>query len=207
MTKTPKLVQPPMMGIKSDALPMPPEMFTVIGEIVVLWSRVETALESDTSIMMQYPVVRRLASEAPRGFKKKLELWRRAVRALYPSVTMYQEHASAFVEAARKVSKLRNHLIHGMWSLQPAETGGYPVTLMRALDRVEQMDTIEFSMGLVTALLEDIRTLDNHIATFIVSKMWHAHLGLLRADASPSPAPPTPPKPSKPKRQRRSSPQ
>jgi hypothetical protein len=187
MPKTPKLVDPPMLGINSAPLPMPPEMFTIIGEIVVLWSRVETSIEADTSIMMQYPNIRRLATTAPHGFAKKLELWRRCVRTLYPTVTLYQNHASAFAAAAKKVAKVRNHLIHGSWDLNPKEDGSFRVQSMRALYRIERLQELSFSVEFVTALLDDIRTLDSLITGFIATKMWHAHLGLLQTHREPSP--------------------
>lgn len=187
---------------------MPPEMFTIIGEIVGLWSRVETSIETDTSIMMQYPNIRQLATIAPHGFIKKLELWRRCVRTLYPTVALYQNHASAFAAAAKKVAKVRNHLIHGSWDLNPKEDGSFRVQSMRALYRVERLQELSFSVEFVTALLEDIRTLDSLITGFIATKMWHAHLGLLQTHREPSPndpAPQAPPNPAKRKHRTQSS--
>lgn len=59
-----------MFTLTSNPLPMPPEMFSMLGEIIILWCRVEASIQMDTSTMMQWPIVRGLASEAPYSFKK-----------------------------------------------------------------------------------------------------------------------------------------
>jgi len=176
----------PFLGVTSDPLPMPPEMFAALGEIIVLWSRIESSIDADISTMMQFPVVRKLAKKAPRTFTQKLDLWRRCVRTLYPKIDAYQSYADSFDEAARKVAKVRNHVIHGSWGLQADESGGFMVTNIVALQHVERSDVIVVSIGFLHVLLNDMRTLDNHIISFICSKMWHAHQGWLKLDGLPT---------------------
>lgn len=176
----------PFLGLTSDPLPMPPEMFTMIGEIVVLWSRIESSIDSDISSMMQFAVVQKLAKKAPRTFTQRIELWRRSVRTLYPKIEAYQRNADAFETAVRQVAKLRNHLIHGSWALQPDDDDSFLVLNMVALRTVEQSDVIQVSIPFLQALLDDMRKLDNHIMSFICSKMWHAHQGWLKTDSEPA---------------------
>ena len=71
-----------MVGVRSSPLPMSPDLFALLGQVVVQWSRVETNIVYDTSVMMRYPIVQKLTSEAPCAFNKKLELWRRSVRTV-----------------------------------------------------------------------------------------------------------------------------
>ena len=74
----------------------------------------------------------------------------------HPKILEYQDFADDFVKAVEKVAKVRNHIIHGSWSLG------------------------------VNALLDDVKMLDGRIMSFVVTKMWHAHAGLLQAQpASP----------------------
>ena len=176
-----------MLGITSDPLPMPLEMFTVIGEIVILWSRIETSIDTDLETMKQWPVVAQMVPNGVRGFSKKLEHWRRAVKTLYPKVEVYQGHAAEFERAAKMVAKLRNHLIHGTWSMEATECGGFVVTNVRRDKGGDKFEQFEITMEVLLALLDDMRSLDNYIVGFIGSRMLHAHLGLLKADHEPSP--------------------
>lgn len=194
MSDTPETQNIPMLSITSEPLPMPPEMFTLIGEIVVLWSRVETSIDQDISWMTQWPVVANLIDPIagrPRAFKKRLELWRRATRALFPKIAVYQSYADEFKRAAGIVSKVRNHVIHGTWSLQPDEHGNFTVFSIRpkanAAPAAIDFEQLEIGIGFLQALVNDIRNLDNYITSFIASKALHMGKGLLKADREPSP--------------------
>ena len=183
----------PMFGLTSDPMPIPPEMLTMLGEIVVLWSRIESSIDQDTTDMMHWPIVAELVKKfrsdgkRPTAFSKKLVLWRRCVRTLYPKIGAYQGTASEFECAAKLVSALRNHIIHGSWSLKPTENGGFDVWSMRPIMHTAHMQKIEVTPKLLTALLNDMRNLDNFIISFIASKMFHAHIGLLKVDHGSSP--------------------
>jgi hypothetical protein len=184
-------------------MPMPPEMFTVLGEIVVLWSRIETSLDNDIGIMMQGPIVCEGVKEHPRAFGKKLSLWRRSVRRLYPKIDYYQDQANEFERVARIVARYRNHVIHGSWSLQPKEDGAFTVTRYehRVGGTIDGINKLEVDLGFLKALLDDMRKLDNQIMSLVVTKLMHAHLGLLKAERRPSPQHPN--LPSSPKRAKR----
>jgi hypothetical protein len=210
MSDNPKQHGIPMLGITSEPLPMPEEMFTIIGEVVVLWSRVEAHIDQDITWMAQWPIVQALFTERPRGFAQKLDLWRKATRALYPTINVYQSYADEFKRAAKIVAKVRNHVIHGSWSLEPNDDGSFVVYNIKSHVLTAQIEPLEVSLGFLRCLINDVRNLDNYITGFVVSKMLHVHQGLLKADYGPSPehqqSQPSLPKPSKPKRPRRSSP-
>jgi hypothetical protein len=176
-----------MMVVNSEPLPMQPEMFTTLGEILVFWSRIEGAIDQDTVTMRQWPIVAQLAAVLPHTFNKKLELWRRSVRTLYRSIDEYQLFADDFMDAVQKVSKVRNHIIHGTWGLDTNERGEFIVMNYRTVKGVERYENLWVGQQLLNDLLSDVKMLDGRIMGFIVTKMWHAHAGLLEARPSPSP--------------------
>jgi hypothetical protein len=173
-----------MFGVTSDPLPMSDRLFSLIGEIVIHWTRVEAALLQDTSSMFRHRIVQDLATEPPRSFKKKLELWRRATRKLY-AVPAYQDLATTICTRAKAASKLRNHLMHGVWSLEERE-GAFTVSSVSALRHIEQWDSVQVSENLLEALLQEIKDVDRLLMGLIVSKMLHAYVGQLRENPSPS---------------------
>lgn len=189
-----------MLTIASDPLPMQPEMFRTIGEIVVHWSRVENALESEITAMRRYPIVKKLAETMPHTFGKKFELWRRSVRTLYPKITEYQSFADGISDAVKIVVKFRNHIIHGQWTSNENEKGEFLVMNHRIVRGAERMDTLWVGQTVLDNLLCDVQTIAGGIAGFTISKMVHAHEGLLEAAPSPSidhPGRPTPAIPEK----------
>lgn len=164
---------------------MSERLFTLLGEVVIQWSRVEMALLQDTSTMFRYQIVQALASEPPRSFKKKLELWRRATRTLY-NADPYQQLAAAIYTRAKAASKLRNHLVHGSWALEERE-GSFMVSSVKALRHVETWDSILVSEALVEDLLEEVKHINDLLMSLIVSKMVHGSSGQLRPTPAPSP--------------------
>ena len=177
---------------------MQPEMFSALGEAVIFWSRIESTIEQDLITMRQYPIARNLAKVVPHTFAKRLELWRRSVRALYSSIETYQKYADAFEVGVKKVAKIRNHMIHGTWSLEANEKGEFLVSNYRSVRGQERHDTLWVGQKNLDDLLTDVRNLDAWIVGFTVSKMLHAHHGLLRLGPSPSPDHPAPPNPASP---------
>lgn len=175
---------------------MSAELFAAIGNLVVVWSRIETGLSMDISSMMQYPNIAALASEPPRSFKTKLALWRRCVRTLYGQIPKYQTLASHIQTSLKTAARARNHIIHGSWNLEPKEDGSFTVTNMHMLRFAEKMDRAQVDLARVSGLLREIERLDGIIHGFIASKMWHAHLGLLKLERAQSPDHPAHPNPT-----------
>lgn len=178
---------PPMFAVKSDPLPMSPELFQALGNLVVIWSRIETGLSMDISSMMRYPNIAALATEPPRSFKTKLTLWRRCIRTLYSKIEKYQILASYIQTDLKAAAKARNHIIHGSWGLEPKEDGSFTVTNAQGLQFAEKIERAQVSLEIVHELLNEINRIDGMIHGFIVSRMWHAQIGLLRATPEKSP--------------------
>jgi hypothetical protein len=176
-----------MMTVNSEPLPMQPEMFTTLGEILIFWSRIEGTIDQNIVTMRQWPIVKKLASVLPHTFSKKLELWRRSVRTLYSGIIEYQEYADEFVEGAKTVSKVRNHIIHGTWSLDVNERDEFLVMNYRTVKGVERYETMWVGQRLLNDLLDDVKMLDSRIMGFVVTEIWHAHAGLLKTVPSSSP--------------------
>jgi hypothetical protein len=168
MTDTPENTRLPLFNITSNALPMPPEMFAILGELVVLWSRIEASIDQDTTDTMRRPIVREGVKERPRGFGKRLALWRRSVRRLYPKVPVYQDQATEFKRVAGIVSRFRNHVIHGSWRLQPTENGEFIVTSIKHDMEGADFHKFEVTLEFLRALLDDMRKLDNPKVTLSV---------------------------------------
>jgi hypothetical protein len=164
---------------------MTERLYSLLGGVVIQWSRVEGAILQDTSTMFQYPIVQALASEPPRSFKKKLELWRRATRTLY-NADPYQQLARAICSRAKAASKLRNHLIHGSWALEDSD-GAFTVSNIKALRYVETWESIPVSEALIEALRDEVRAIHDLLMSLIVSKMLHADSGRLQATPAPPP--------------------
>jgi hypothetical protein len=175
----------PIYGVTSEPLPMQPEMFEALGQIVVLWSRIENAVVQDLHDMRKWPIAEDIAEEIPRTFDKKLELWRKSVRALYPKVVAYQGLANQFSSGAKDVAGIRNHLIHGTWALEADENEEFKVTNIRRVKGDDRIETLWVGTEKVQALLNDVLKLDSWIMGFIVTKMLHAHAGLLQVDREP----------------------
>ena len=136
--------------------------------------------------MRQWPIVRGLSKTVPHTFSERLALWRRSVRTLYPEVELYQQQADAFVDGVGKVAKVRNHLIHGTWSLGENENGEFLVVNYRSVRGVDRIDSLWVGKEILDNLLADVRMLSGVIVGFTVTKMIHAHNGLLRATPAPS---------------------
>ena len=182
-----------MFHVTSEPLPMDSQLFRTIGEIVVIWSRIENGIAQDTQDMMKYPVARKLSETIPHAFNKRLELWRRCVRTLYRSIDTYQSYADGFADAVRKIARMRNHIIHGTWAIEPNEQGEHMV--MNYRPNIDKTDSLWVSQKVLDDLLADVQMLDSVIMGFITTKMIHGHDGLLQLTPAPSldhPAHPSP---------------
>lgn len=171
----------PIMRARGNPVPIPDAFSVSISRIVIEWSRFEQGLASDTSTMMNYAVVSKLATEAPRSFIKKVELWKRAVNKLYV-IPEYIHFADDISMRAKEVAKFRNHLVHGIWDLNgPNDQGGWRVINVHALKTVEKHDTLIVTQGLLDQLHQEIQDLSDDIFGFIATKVLHQHKGLLTA--------------------------
>ena len=180
---------------------MQPEMFTTLGEIVIHWSRVESSIDQEIFTMRhQWEIVRKLTDVLPHAFSPKLKLWRDSVRTLYPTIEDYQLFADAFVERVKNAARIRNHLIHGMWSLPENEVGEFHIVSYHK----GRVAALWVGQPLLDDLLEEVKNLVGLILGFTITKMMHAHTGQLAARPSSTPdhhthpSPATPEKPQEP---------
>lgn len=79
---------------------------------------------------------------------------------------------------------MRNHLIHGLWTLSENENGEFLVENFRSVRGEERLDSMWVGQKELDALLHDVRNLSAWIVGFKVSKMLHASQGLLQASSS-----------------------
>ena len=172
---------PPMFRMHGEPLKLPPDFAAALAHVVVEWSRLEDAIESDLNWMMQFQVVADLAPEPPRAFNKKLELWRRAVNVLFAKIPQYRELAASVVARAKAAARVRNLLVHGTWPLDnPMPHGRFRVLNMTPVGGSRyRMDHVEANATDLEGLTADILDLAGLVMGLTMSRMLHAHHGLL----------------------------
>lgn len=181
--------------------PIAPDLASAIAGVVIEWSAFEGALRADLGELMQFAIVRGLADQYPRAFKKRIELWKRSVHTLFPNVPCYLEVADEICSKGKIVAHHRNRLIHGHWLPPEGDGSEYRVMLVEGLDRIYRLDQLTADVGYVSAIRKDIKTLSDALVSFTTTRMLHGRLGLLRARPAPAPehpaqnCPPTPEKP------------
>jgi len=176
-----------MITLTGPAIPVEPRFAAALASIVIEWSRVETSLVTDLEGLRQFPGVSDLSPEMPRSFDRRLKLWRKSVRHLFPTIESYQLVADNIRDRACDLAPKRNHLIHGLWDIEGvAQSGVWTVRSHKAakgggyhLLRSEvDADSLE---GTAQAIVK----LSGDILGFLASRMLHAHKGLLKAQRGP----------------------
>ena len=167
--------------------PISPELAMAIAGVVVEWSAFESMIVTDTSNLMLYSIVRKLADSRPRSFKQKIELWKRAVHALYPTVRCYLEAADEICSKGKAISHYRHLLIHGHWLPPQGDGSQYEVLMVEGLDTVEKLSHVTATVSHVINVRNDIKTVSDALFGFMCNRMWHAGLGLLTGVPVPKP--------------------
>jgi len=178
----------PWLNLTTDPVAIPERLAHELAGVVIEWGRFEMTIWADTSTMMAYPNVRALADEAPRSFKQKINLWKRCIHTLYPTVSPYRKWATEICSKGKVIAQHRHRLIHGLWDVSPT-TGGkvFRLVTYKGLDQIEAHEDLGFDVEYVAALHSDIQAVTSALVSLITNRMWHARLGLLKADPAPKP--------------------
>jgi hypothetical protein len=198
---TPK-ARAPMWTIKGQPLALPPDFAVALAGVVVEWSRLDDAIESDLNWLLQFQVVADIIKEPPRAFNKKLEAWKRAMHKLFPKVAEYLEVVAHVVPTAKEIARIRNILVHGMWPLDnPQKNGKYRVLNMNSVGNgMYRMDYVDADTADLQGLTQNILDLAGMVQGQFMSRILHGHHGLLTGSPARVPgyqARPKPPKPRK----------
>ena len=185
MTASALQTHPPMFGLKGQPIPLTPEFAHPIAGIVVEWSRVELAIENDLDALRLHPVAAKLASVVPRAFGKRLELWRRSVRALAPTIEAYQLAAGAIEKEANRIRMIRNLLVHGLWNPDGPLDGAWQVESWQRDGATVQIRRLRLSAPELEGLLADIMALADGIVAFMISRAFHAREGHVQLSRGP----------------------
>lgn len=178
----------PWLNLTTERVAIPEKLAHELAGIVIEWGRFEMTIWADTSTMMAYPNVHALAKEAPRTFRQKIDLWKRCVHTLYPTVSLYRKWASEICSKGKVVAQQRNRLIHGLWDVSPSSDGSvFRLVTCRGLDRIEAHEDLGFDVKYVAALHTDIQAVTSALVSLITNRMWHAQLGSLKACHAPKP--------------------
>jgi hypothetical protein len=167
----------PWYTLKEHRIAVQPSLAQAIGEIVAHWGSFENDVTHDIGSMMRFPIVRRLSSHHPRAFKKRIELWRRCVDALFPSVTVYRDYAERICSDAKQLSIVRNKLLHGIWTRDKEKDDRWIVFITDGLDETDINGVYVDYEKTAEVLLSIIRVRTQFIE-FTVNRHWHADLGL-----------------------------
>jgi hypothetical protein len=170
-----------MIALEDDGTPVDPQYAAPLAAIIIEWSRIELGIETDLDDMRRYPVAANLAPEIPRGFNMKIKLWRRSVRALYPTIEAYQMVADMVRDHACDLAPKRNHLIHGQWAIEgPNNEGRWTVRNFKGTRKGYFVYKSEVTPETLSGTLKAIRKLTGMITGFTASKLLHAQRGLLQ---------------------------
>lgn len=184
----------PWLHVKGDEKVVPPELATHLAGILIEWGSFENAVLMDCEDLRQWPVVKSLVPEIPQGFAKRIELWKRSIDALYPTIRLYVTSAKEITEKSKFVAKRRNRIIHGHWMPNP---GGKPDEFVLLPENYPygKGGLTPFDTELAGMLFHDVMAVSNAFHSFLVTRMIHAREGLLQLSTGPAPENPVHPKP------------
>ncbi|WP_156462903.1 hypothetical protein [Methylobacterium sp. Leaf93] len=178
----------PWITMQRDPDPISPELSSALAEVVIEWGKFERGLQMDLTVLRRYPHIKELTPEEPRSFNKVIELWRKSIRALYPTVVLYNNIASELCSKGKIMSQHRNRVIHGIWlRCDPEDTYEYHVLATTGIDTVKSADSFYVDPEYLKAISTDIKTISDKLYEFAVNRMLHAQQGLLKEVASPAP--------------------
>ena len=172
----------------SEPVSIDPEIANSMSSILVQWSKFEMGLVVDTMQLLRFPMAADLAEEAPRSFVKKIELWKKAVHVVFVNIDLYRHAASEICSAGKRVSRLRHHLVHGMWIPAEQSDGNgrlFKVFNLRGLHHLEQYDEVIVDGAYLQSVHDDCRTLADKLLEFSANRAMHGARGLLTLQSSP----------------------
>jgi hypothetical protein len=175
----------PWMHIHGENETVPDNFAKELAGIVVEWSRFENGIAMDTAQFMRIPNIRALTKDAPINFKKKIELWKACILTLYPEVKIYTSTAVEICSKGKIVAQHRHRLMHGHWFKAGDQQAEYDIVSVRGLEKVEYFDAFTVDMAYMQGLHSDIRLITDRLFEFQANRMWHASLGMLKAQHAP----------------------
>jgi len=98
------------MPLKLDDVPVDPRLACALGNIIIAWTRVEQAFESDLEWLLRVVRSELRPKEIPTAFNKKLRLWHKLVRACYSEFPIYIEAAKDIRDAAKLLAFWRKEV-------------------------------------------------------------------------------------------------
>jgi hypothetical protein len=110
------------ISFESEDTTIDPTIPLEIGRIVLRWTSVEQAFDTDIELLSKHPgVARLLPPEIPNAFGKKLKLWTRLLGAAFPDIPRYIGRAENIRARASDLADWRNNLVHGLVTVEGGE--------------------------------------------------------------------------------------
>lgn len=174
----------PYLDVRTKPQEIAPELAYEVAAIVIEWGSFENAIDIDIQQLRNWPIVRRLSEVPPQGIKKKLDLWKKSIYTLFSTVPFYKNTAREICSKGKLVSQQRHRLIHGLWQPDQERPGEFRV--VSGFDPRQQYGYFQANLQNVRAVHQDIKTMNEAVWSFLVSRMSHAAEGRLVARAVPS---------------------
>jgi hypothetical protein len=163
----------PFFTLKSHDHPIPDDLARELAGVVIKWSVFENAIVLDTDQMMKFPAVRALATEAPRSFKRKIELWKRAIHTRFADNESYKNVASEICSQGKSVAQHRHQLIHGHWLLPEKPGDPFVLWISEPLDHFPAGSQIPIDVRYVAGVHQSLKKLGDLFWGFNTTRMLH----------------------------------
>lgn len=177
----------PWLEVHRDPDPVSTSLSVALTQVVIEWGKFEYGLECDLAALRRYPNVMALSTKEPQSFKALIELWKRSINELYPTIDLYKNIARDICSHGKLMSHHRNRIIHGIWLRRPeGEKYEYEILATTGVDRIKKAENFYVDADYLEAVSKDIKTLSDKTYEFAFNRVLHAKQGLLKA-ASPAP--------------------
>lgn len=121
-----------------------PDILLQVGRIVSYWGRIEHTLDSDIRAMWRAPACVSLREPMPNAFGRRLKLWNKLCRVVWPAGSARLAEADAVSVQLKRLAPIRQKIVHGYWSVPVHEPQSVKINYRR--ERGEQMIYEELSV-------------------------------------------------------------
>jgi hypothetical protein len=157
------------MPFHLDEEEVDPQIPFEIGRIIMRWSRVEEALDSDIQKLSKHPDAT-LPEDMPVAFRKRIALWHRLVKTAFPTVPLYLAKAQEVHTSAMGLADWRNNLTHGWVTV---EHGLVKIVISKWAGKLRTTRVYnDIQSAELTKVADDIKSLEQEIVAFGINYFW-----------------------------------
>jgi hypothetical protein len=93
-----------------------PDILLQVGRIVSYWGRIDHTLDSNIRAMWHAPACASLRQPMPNAFGRRLQLWDKLCRLVWPTRSARLIEADAISAQLKRLAPIRQKIVHGYWS-------------------------------------------------------------------------------------------